>query len=177
MYDTKWSERDSCVITVMYTCIYMLMKGFHTENLFTLQVRVVCSADAKPKELFGAGNMSQKDFDDNRSLMDDLGIQEVSRKYGYFTFNLDFVRWDLAETYQSVIYTIYQIKCCILMVRYEGTSYNIEVGLSVFHVCQQCLVVQIVIGWITSKFDIRFLVRYHLTNSEVNVNLKHEAES
>lgn len=78
--------------------------------------------------------------------------------------------------YQSMIYTIYQIKCCILMVRYEGTSYNIEVGLSVFHVCQQCLV-QIVIGWITSKFDIQFLVRYHLTNSEVNVNLKHEAES
>ncbi|XP_056014027.1 AFG1-like ATPase isoform X2 [Ostrea edulis] len=46
------------------------------DTFYDNKVRVVCSADAKPKELFGAGNMSQKDFDDNRSLMDDLGIQE-----------------------------------------------------------------------------------------------------
>lgn len=82
---------------------------FHTKNWFTLQVRVVCSADAKPKELFGAGNMSQKDFDDNRSLMDDLGIQEVSRKFDYFTFNLGFVRWDLAETYNVSINDLYNL--------------------------------------------------------------------
>lgn len=45
-----------------------------------LQVRLVCSAAAKPKDLFGAGNISQKNHDDNRNLMDDLGIQEVREK-------------------------------------------------------------------------------------------------
>lgn len=49
-------------------------------DVFFSQVRLVCSAAAKPKDLFGAGNISQKNYDDNRSLMDDLGIQEVRER-------------------------------------------------------------------------------------------------
>ncbi|XP_062582653.1 AFG1-like ATPase [Saccostrea cucullata] len=48
------------------------------DTFYDNKVRLVCSAAAKPKELFSAGNMSQKNFDDNRNLMDDLGIQEKS---------------------------------------------------------------------------------------------------
>ncbi|XP_061167466.1 AFG1-like ATPase [Saccostrea echinata] len=48
------------------------------DTFYDNKVRLVCSAAAKPKELFSAGNLSQKNFDDNRNLMDDLGIQEKS---------------------------------------------------------------------------------------------------
>lgn len=41
----------------------------------------MCSAAAKPKDLFGAGDISQKNYDDNRNLMDDLGIQEVRESW------------------------------------------------------------------------------------------------
>uniref|UniRef100_A0A8W8JFW5 Lactation elevated protein 1 n=1 Tax=Magallana gigas TaxID=29159 RepID=A0A8W8JFW5_MAGGI len=48
------------------------------DTFYDNKVRLVCSAAAKPKDLFGAGDISQKNYDDNRNLMDDLGIQEKS---------------------------------------------------------------------------------------------------
>ena len=43
-----------------------------------IQVRLVCSAETLPKQLFTAGNLSLREEDNNMKLMDDLGIQAVS---------------------------------------------------------------------------------------------------
>ncbi|KAJ8314746.1 hypothetical protein KUTeg_006896 [Tegillarca granosa] len=48
------------------------------DTFYDNKVRLVCSAEALPKDLFSAGNISQKDYEHNRALMDDLGIQEKS---------------------------------------------------------------------------------------------------
>lgn len=61
---------------LFFLCL-TLLSYYHQYKGFFLQVRLVCSAAAKPKDLFGAGDISQKNYDDNRNLMDDLGIQEV----------------------------------------------------------------------------------------------------
>ena len=38
----------------------------------------MCSAETAPKELFGAGGISQRDHEANMNLMDDLGIHQVN---------------------------------------------------------------------------------------------------
>lgn len=63
---------------LFFICLTPL--SYYHQWMFFSQVRLVCSAAAKPKDLFGAGNISQKNYDDNRSLMDDLGIQEVRER-------------------------------------------------------------------------------------------------
>lgn len=41
------------------------------------QVRLICTAEKEPKYLFQSSAISQLDYESNRMLMDDLGIQEV----------------------------------------------------------------------------------------------------
>lgn len=46
-----------------------------------LQVRVVCSAETMPQELFTKGDQTLREEDRNRMLMDDLGLQAVRLTY------------------------------------------------------------------------------------------------
>ncbi|XP_060072077.1 AFG1-like ATPase isoform X2 [Ylistrum balloti] len=48
------------------------------DTLYDGKVRVVCSAEEEPKELFGSGNISKRDEESNSMLMDDLGILQRS---------------------------------------------------------------------------------------------------
>ncbi|KAL3883766.1 hypothetical protein ACJMK2_029998 [Sinanodonta woodiana] len=50
------------------------------DTLYDNKVRLVCSAAAEPKDLFREGKISLADYERNRLLMDDLGIQELSDK-------------------------------------------------------------------------------------------------
>lgn len=48
------------------------------DTFYDNKVRVVCSAETMPKQLFSKGHLSFKDEEDNRKLMDDLGILGTS---------------------------------------------------------------------------------------------------
>ena len=44
---------------------------------FVLKVRIICSAQTKPQYLFETSPVSKGSVEDQRALMDDLGITEV----------------------------------------------------------------------------------------------------
>ncbi|XP_052087704.1 AFG1-like ATPase isoform X1 [Mytilus californianus] len=48
------------------------------DTLYDNQVRLICTAEKEPKYLFQSSAISQQDYESNRMLMDDLGIQEQS---------------------------------------------------------------------------------------------------
>ncbi|CAG2225565.1 AFG1 [Mytilus edulis] len=48
------------------------------DTLYDNQVRLICTAEKEPKYLFQSSAISQLDYESNRMLMDDLGIQEQS---------------------------------------------------------------------------------------------------
>ncbi|XP_022089927.1 AFG1-like ATPase isoform X2 [Acanthaster planci] len=45
------------------------------DNFYDNKVRLVCSAETEPEDLFVTGHMTQHDLDDRRMLMDDLNIK------------------------------------------------------------------------------------------------------
>ncbi|XP_071800779.1 AFG1-like ATPase [Asterias amurensis] len=44
------------------------------DNFYDNKVRLVCSSDAEPEQLFATSKLTQRDIDDRRMLMDDLNI-------------------------------------------------------------------------------------------------------
>lgn len=50
------------------------------DNCVHLQVRLVCLAEALPNQLFTRGEMTLREEDSNRMLMDDLGLKAAVRK-------------------------------------------------------------------------------------------------
>ncbi|KAK6170773.1 hypothetical protein SNE40_019083 [Patella caerulea] len=55
------------------------------DTLYDNKVKLVCSADAQPKLLFSTGSLSHKDEENNRALMDDLGITPETATASVFT--------------------------------------------------------------------------------------------
>ena len=48
------------------------------QDCWFLQVKLVCSAEVMPGQLFTQGAITLREEDSNRMLMDDLGLKQVS---------------------------------------------------------------------------------------------------
>ena len=63
-------------------------------------MKIICSAEAVPKNLFQVSAVSKQQKEDQRQLMDDLGITEVSDVYVRVTVMYVSYGADLGDTFQ-----------------------------------------------------------------------------